>query len=114
MPKLVDEREFVELRNQRGFDALLLSKLRAERRRTYKLYLSELTAEFRLLSQEALNRAANDPGVAPGFAEEVIKAKTRFTISVWLLRASLYLPGITLPRTYQWTLNLVGVSKSGT
>ena len=112
MAKLVDEREFTELGRERGFDARLLSRLRVERRRVYRLYLSELVAEFRSFEKEALYRAANDPGVAPGFAEEVLKVKVRFTVSVWLLRMSLCFPAISLPQTHQWTMELVGAART--
>ena len=112
MAKLVDEREFVALGRQAGFDARLLRKLRLERRRVYRLYLSEMVAEFRSFESEALDRAANDPGVDPGFAEEVLKVKARFTVSVWLLRMSLFLPAFSLPTTHQWTLDLVGAVRT--
>ena len=112
MSKLVDEREFSELGNQAGFDSRLLRKLRTERRRVYSMYLAELVAEFRSLVSEALDRAANDPGVDPGFLEEVLRVKTRFEVSVWLLRASLWLPSATLPRIHRRTLDLLGSMKS--
>ena len=113
MPKLVDERELAELGRQAGFDARLLRKLRVERRRAYRLYLAELVEQFRIFEKEALDRAANDPGVDPGFAEQVLKAKARFAVSVWLLRASLWLPSVTLPKTYKWTVDLVAALKPG-
>lgn len=111
MPKLVDQRELDELARKGGFDTQLLRKLRLERRRTYRLYLFELIAEFRSCEKEALYRAANDPGVDPGFAGEVLKIKARFMISVWMLRASLWLPASALPKTHQWTRDLVGAGK---
>lgn len=108
MPKLVDEQELTELANLPGLDSRLLQQLRSQRRRAYRLYLAELIAEFQVFEKEALNRAANDPAVDPGFAGEVLKVKARFMVSVWLLRASLWLPAIALTKTHQWTIDLVG------
>jgi hypothetical protein len=108
MPKLVNERELAELEQMAGFDSRLVRKLRAERRRAYRLYLSELVAEFRTIEREARDRSANDPGVDPGFAGEVMRLKARFEISVLLLRISLMLPALVMPKTHQWTLDLVG------
>ena len=108
MPKLVDEAEFAELAKLPGFEARLLRKLRAERRRAFRLYLAELVSDFTLLANEALDRGANDPNMDPDFLEAVLKIKTRFTVSVFLLRASLWLPATALPKTHQLTLELVG------
>ena len=106
MPKLVDQHEVVELSRQAGFDERLLRKLRTERRRAYRLYLSELVSEFRTIERAARDRAANDSGVHPDFAEAVFKAKLRFEISVLVLRASTWLP-LTLPQTHKWTVDLL-------
>ena len=108
MPRLVDQQELTELGGLPGFHNRLLQKLRSERRRAYRLYLAELMSEFRVFEKEALDRAANDPAIDPGFAGEVLKVKVRFLISVWLLRASLWLPAIALTKTHQWTVDLVG------
>lgn len=108
MPRLVDEQELAELGCLAGFDSRLLQKLRSERRRAYRLYLAELVSEFRVFEKEALDRAANDPAVHPGFAGEVLKVKARFMVSVWLLRASLWFPAVALTKTHQWTVDLVG------
>lgn len=107
MAKLIDEREVTELSFQDGFDARLVRKLRTERRRTYSLYVSELVTEFRYFERQALDRAANDPGVAPGFVEELLRIKMRFTISVWLLRASLWLPAVTRFKAHQRAVDLM-------
>jgi hypothetical protein len=108
MPKLLDEAEIEKLSQQRGFDAPLTRKLRRERRRVFGLYLSELAAEFRLIEKEALDRAANDPGVDPEFLNSVLKIKFRFTMSVWVLRTSLWLPPSLVPGTHRMALELVG------
>jgi len=111
MAKLVDEQEFIELAGQGGLNAQLLRRLRAQRRRAFRLYLSELEQEFLQIQRQALDRAANDPGVDPRFAEEVLNLKARFTISVWLLRLSLWFPAIAMAQTHQRTLDLVGSLK---
>ena len=111
MSKLVDEHEFTALASQRGFDARLLQRLRLQRRLAFRLYLSELEREFKRIERQALDRAANDPGVDPGFAEEVLKLKARFTMSVWLLRLSLWFPTLGLPQAHQRTMDLVGSLK---
>jgi hypothetical protein len=111
MPKLLDETELGELARQRGFDSHLIGKLRRARRRTYGLYLTELSDAFQSLAKEALDRGANDPGVDPAFVDAVLKVKMRFTISVWLLRASLWLPAGITSKAQQLTIDLVGSLK---
>ena len=107
MPKLVDESELAVLSRQPGFDARLIRQLRSVRRRAFRLYLSEIAAEFRTHARESLDRAANDPGVDPAFTEAVVKAKTRFEVSLFLLRASTFLPAFTTDRTRRWTVDLL-------
>jgi len=111
MPRLLDEHELEELASQPGFDATLVRKLRRERRRTYSLYLTEVSAEFHSLAKEALYRGANDPNIDPGFVGSVLKVRLRFTLSLWMLRASLYLPAKTRPDARQMTINLLGSFK---
>ena len=108
MPRLLDETEIESLARQPGFDAALIRKLRQHRRRTFALYLSELSAEFHLLEREALGHAANDPGADAAFAESVLKIKFRFTVSVFLLRTSLWLPPNALPGMRQMAADLIG------
>jgi hypothetical protein len=108
MPKLLDEAEIKELSHQPGFETHLARKLRQARRRAFGLYLAELAAEFRAIEKEALDHAANDPGVDPDFVNAVLKIKFRFTVSVWLLRTSLWLPSSFLPGTHRMAVNLVG------
>jgi hypothetical protein len=108
MPKLLDEAEIQELSHQPGFENHLARKLRQARRRAFGLYLAELAAEFRTIEKEALDRAANDPGVDPEFLTAVLNIKFRFTVSVWLLRSSLWLPPNLLPGTHRMAVNLVG------
>ena len=118
MPKLVDQYEFAELRRQPGFDDRLLRKLRTERRRAYRLYLSELVLEFRSIERKARDRAANDSAVHQDFAEAVFKAKLRFETSVFILRLSTWLPDVTLPETHRRTVDLLeairAASRAGT
>ena len=114
MPKLVDQYELAELRRQPGFDDRLLRKLRTQRRRAYRLYLSELVLEFRTIERQARDRAANDSAVNQDFAEAVFKAKLRFETSAFLLRLSTWLPAVTLPKTYRLTVDLLGSMKAAT
>lgn len=112
MPKLVDEHEFAMLSRESGFDRQLIRKLRTGRRRAYRLYLAELTIEYRAISTHALEHAANDETAVSGFAEEVFKSKMRFEVAVFLLRASTCLSSVPIPGMQQWTVNLLGRMQS--
>lgn len=107
MPKLLDRSEIEHLSGEPGFNNRLARRLRTERRRIFGLYLTELVTEFRALEREALDRAANDPGVDPNFLNSVLKIKFRFSTSVWLLRTSLWLPVNSLPGTDRVLASLI-------
>jgi hypothetical protein len=107
MPKLLDRVEIEQLSREPGFNRHLARRMRTERRRIFSLYLTELVTEFRVLEREALDRAANDPGVDPKFFDAVVRIKLRFSASVWVLRTSLWLPVNSLPGTDRILSNLI-------
>ena len=107
MPRLLDEDELGELAHEPGFDSALIRKLRQQRRMTFGLYLDELSAEFKSIANEALERAANAPNGDPHFLQSIVNIKLRFTLSVWLLRASLWVPGSLRGKARQITIDLV-------
>jgi hypothetical protein len=97
MERLLDEQELADLAQCQGFDPFLVRHLRSSRRKIYAAYLKEMAEDFRRIEAIAVERASNDPLVDPHFLEKVLRARYRFTASVWSMQLSLALP-------FRWTV----------
>lgn len=83
MEGLLDEEDFAFLSQQPGFDFALYKKLRRERLRIFRQYLSRLIADFNRLHAVARQMLAETPGEHSDVLVRLVKLKWNFTAAVF-------------------------------
>lgn len=85
MVGLLSSEDLDFLAAQPGCNAKILSRLRRDRRRIFRMYLRELAADFRLLHAEARKMAA----LSPEAHSEVIASLMRQQMTFWFALAAI-------------------------
>ena len=96
MERLLSESDFDFLRSQRGFSPQIARKLRAERRKIFRSYLSSLTCDFDRLHQTAKLCLIHSPQDRPELAVQLAKQKLAFggALALVHIRLALHATGI--------------------
>lgn len=90
MLRLLSESDYIYLSSQ-GVDSAATKRLRAERRRVFGIYLSNLVRDFNRLHWAAQTVLLASEADNPGLSERLVRTKARFQRTVMLVRFRLLL-----------------------
>jgi hypothetical protein len=89
MLRLLDDADFEFLASQAGYEAAIARRLRAERRRIFKAYLSNLTRDFNRLYFAGKLFLVNAPVDRPDLAAALLKQRVTFIQSIVAIHVGL-------------------------
>ena len=96
MERLLDERDFIFLAEQPGYDPRITRQLRAERKEVFKGYLQRLVCDFNQLLRIAKLMIVYGSGDQGEFAKSLWRQQLAFYFAVCILRCRLALyPAVT-------------------
>lgn len=91
MERLLDERDFVFLSREPGYDARIATRLRAERKAVFKAYLARLVRDFNRLLAIAKLMLVHSGEDRTEFAKSLWRQQATFYFAVCVLRFRLAL-----------------------
>jgi hypothetical protein len=98
MAGLLDDADLVFLKEQPGYRAEIGARWKRERRRLFRLYLSELKSDFRRLHEQAREMVAQSGAESAGLVEILMKQQMMFLRATTALELRLVLHGMGIGR----------------
>jgi hypothetical protein len=96
MERLLNERDYVFLAAQPGFEPSIARRLRIERRKVFRAYLDTMSRDFNALHGAAVRMALTSATDRPELVSQLIRQKTAFQFGVEAARVRLVLAGLGL------------------
>ena len=94
MERLLDENDYRFLAQQPGYRRYIADELRAERKKVFQLYLSELVRDFNALVRIARLMLVYAPQDSPELARAIFRTQCAFYYQVTLTHLYLAAPGL--------------------
>ena len=96
MERLLNERDYVFLAAQPGFDPSIARRLRIERRKIFRTYLDSMSRDFNRLHSAAVQLALSAASDRPELVNQLIRQKAAFQFAVEAARIRLILASLGL------------------